>query len=60
MKYIIPELPLHFLKQLSDIKLLKKMKLGRENFYINIKLFDLLMNEFHLESEKTDAINSNG
>ena len=48
------------LKQLTDLKLLTKMKLGRENYYINIKLFDLLMNEFHLELEETEAINSEG
>lgn len=29
--------------------LLSKMKLGRDNFYLNTKLFDLLINAFHMD-----------
>ena len=38
-----------YLNQLVDAGFLDKMKLGRDNFYLNIKLFDLLMNAFHFE-----------
>lgn len=39
-----------YLNQLVDTGLLTKMKLGRDNFYLNIKLFDLLINAFNIES----------
>jgi len=48
------------LNQLADIGLLMKMKLGRDSYYINEKLFQLLLTEFHLEAEKVDVINSDG
>lgn len=38
-----------YLTQLVDAGFLTKMKLGRDNFYLNIKLFDLLINAFHVE-----------
>jgi len=40
--------------------LVVKLKLGRENFYLNEKLFDLLINAFHLDTELVDSIDSNG
>lgn len=36
-----------YLNQLTALKIVEKIKLGRENFYINTKLFKLLMNAFH-------------
>jgi Fic family protein len=41
-----------YLTQLERIGLIKKLKLGRDNFYINEDLYNLLMNEFH-ESESS-------
>ncbi|MEF9923216.1 MAG: Fic family protein [Muribaculaceae bacterium] len=38
-----------YLNQLVDYGFLKKMKLGRDNFYLNIKLFNLIINAFHVE-----------
>ncbi|MEG1685089.1 MAG: Fic family protein [Bacteroides sp.] len=38
-----------YLNQLVDAGFLRKMKLGRDNFYLNMKLFDLLINAFHVE-----------
>lgn len=49
-----------YLKQLEARGLVVKLKLGRENFYLNEKLFDLLINAFHLETEFVDSIDSNG
>ena len=49
-----------YLKQLEARGLVVKLKLGRENFYLNEKLFDLLINAFHLETELVDSIDSNG
>jgi len=49
-----------YLKQLENRGLVSKIKLGRENFYLNNKLFDLLINAFHLETELVDSIDSNG
>lgn len=39
-----------YLNQLVNAGFLTKMKLGRDNFYLNIKLFDLLINAFHFEA----------
>ena len=39
-----------YLNQLVSAGFLTKMKLGRDNFYLNIKLFDLLINAFHFET----------
>ncbi len=36
-----------YLNQLVDCGILSKMKSGRDNFYLNVKLFNLLMNAFH-------------
>jgi Fic family protein len=49
-----------YLKQLEEKGLVLKFKLGRENFYLNGKLFDLLINAFHIETELVDSIDSNG
>lgn len=49
-----------YLKQLETKGLVTKIKLGRENFYLNDKLFDLLINAFHLEIGVIDSIDSNG
>ena len=38
-----------YLNQLVDAGILSKMKMGRDNFYLNIQLFELLMNAFHAE-----------
>ena len=38
-----------FKDQLADIGVVTKTKLGRDNFYINKRLFNLLMNTFHYE-----------
>jgi Fic family protein len=39
-----------YLVQLERIGLIKKLKVGRDNFYVNEQLYNLLLNEFH-ESE---------
>lgn len=38
-----------YLNQLVGNGLLSKMKLGRDNFYLNTRLFDLLINAFHMD-----------
>lgn len=38
-----------YLNQLVDNGFLRKMKLGKNNFYLNTRLFDLLLNAFHIE-----------
>ncbi|MBO7119019.1 MAG: Fic family protein [Bacteroidaceae bacterium] len=38
-----------YLNQLVDAGILSKMKMGRDNFYLNVRLFNLLMNAFHSE-----------
>lgn len=43
-----------YLTQLVDAGFLIKMKLGRDNFYLNTKLFDLLINAFHVETNEND------
>lgn len=48
------------LNKLIDIGILEKLKLGRENFYVNTKLYDLLANAFHIENLAIDSIDSNG
>ncbi len=49
-----------YLKQIETRGLVVKFKFGRENFYLNEKLFDLLINAFHLEWEFVDSIDSKG
>ena len=43
-----------YLSKLED-KFVKKVKLGRDNFYLNTRLFDLLIDAFHLEGDKAAA-----
>ena len=48
-----------YLTQLEKAGYIEKIKLGRENFYLNIRLFDLLINAFHIASPAViDEINS--
>jgi Fic family protein len=49
-----------YLNQLEKRGIVNKVKLGRENFYLNEKLFDLLVNAFHVDMNKIDSIDSNG
>lgn len=49
-----------YLNQLIDEGILSKLKLGRENFYINTDLFNFILNAFHSDTnQKTDIIGSN-
>lgn len=49
-----------YLNQLIDEGILSKLKLGRENFYINTDLFNFILNAFHTnEGMETDIVNSN-
>lgn len=49
-----------YLKQLIDMGLLQKHKLGRENYYVNKELYDFITTAFHFEPDKSsDSINSN-
>lgn len=49
-----------YLNQLIGIGVLDKLKLGRENYYVNKELFDFILNAFHYEPAKSsDSINSN-
>lgn len=41
-----------YLNKLVDAGFLTKMKLGRDNFYLNIGLFNLLINAFHFDSSQ--------
>lgn len=38
-----------YLNQLTDLQLLEKVKMGRDYFFINSTLYNLLMNAFHFE-----------
>lgn len=38
-----------YLNQLTSLGVIEKVKMGRDNIYINTKLFTLLMNAFHYE-----------
>ena len=38
-----------YLNQLAELGVVEKVRMGRDNFYINAKLFNLLMNAFHYE-----------
>lgn len=49
-----------YLNQLESRGLVVKLKLWRENFYLNEKLFNLLISAFHLDIEKIESIDSNG
>lgn len=49
-----------YLNQLIGIGVLDKLKLGRENYYVNKELFDFILNAFHYEpARSSDSINSN-
>ncbi len=49
-----------YLNQLIEAGLLVKLKLGRENYYVNKELYDFILNAFHNEPDKeADSINSN-
>lgn len=49
-----------YLNQLIEAGLLDKLKLGRENYYVNKELFNFILNAFHYEPDKSyDSINSN-
>lgn len=39
-----------YLNKLSEMGIVKKQKLGRDNFFVNVKLYNLLLNEFHTSS----------
>ena len=62
IEFIVDELnvsrptAISYLNQLVEAGLLEKMKLGRENFYINIELFSLIVNAFHSTTDKADAL----
>lgn len=43
-----------YLNQLTEEGILTKLKLGRDNYYINEALYDLILNAFHPESKKED------
>ena len=45
-----------YLNQLVGIGILTKLKIGRDNFYLNVRLFDMLVNAFH--SEVIGTLNS--
>ena len=66
VEYVINEVgvsrptAMSYLNQLIDEGILDKLKLGRENFYINKGLFNFILNAFHSESdESADPISSN-
>lgn len=48
-----------YLNQLIDAKLLIKIKLGRENFYMNKKFYEFILNAFHSKNDiVSDPISS--
>lgn len=49
-----------YLNQLIEAGFLSKIKLGKENYFINNELFDFIVNAFHSSvNNDTDEINSN-
>lgn len=42
-----------YLNQLIDLGILAKLKLGRENFYINKELYSFILNAFHPQADIT-------
>ena len=52
--YHVP-LPLRTSIKLVEAGFLTKMKLGRDNFYLNMKLFDLLINAFHVDMDEANS-----
>ena len=66
IEYIIKEVgvsrptAISYLNQLIELGILTKLKLGRENFYINTDLFNFIVNAFHSDSNsKIEIISSN-
>lgn len=66
VEYVINEVgvsrptAMSYLNQLINEGILDKLKLGRENYYINRRLFNFILTAFHSESdESADPINSN-
>ena len=49
-----------YLSKLESKGLAVELKFWREYFYLNEKLFNLLISAFHLDIEKIDSIDSNG
>jgi Fic family protein len=48
-----------YLTKLAEKGYMQKIKLGRDNFYLNTKLFEALMNSFHLTTDvNTEEVNS--
>ncbi len=53
--FIVNDLAVHrntaikYINKLVDLQLLEKHKLGKENFYINTELFQLLEKGYHLK-----------
>ena len=43
-----------YLNQLIDAGFLTKLKLGKENFYINQKLYELILNAFHTTADSAE------
>lgn len=50
----------HYLALLHKNGNVEKIKLGRENFYVNVPLFDLLRNAFHMTQEDMPSVESKG
>lgn len=48
-----------YLRQLESKRIVEKLRIGGGNFYLNEKLFTLLINAFHLEASKVDSVDSN-
>ena len=47
-----------YLDRIVEVGLLEKVKKGRENYYINVKLCNLFLNYNELSEQKTDTIES--
>ena len=47
-----------YLDMIVDTGLLSKIKLGRSNYYMNIKLIDLFINHAKVPSQETDTVES--
>lgn len=66
IEFIIKELgvsrptAMSYMNQLINEGIVTKLKLGRENFYINTDLFEFILNAFHSETnQRIDIIGSN-